>query len=80
MVAYSLSGQIAIVFKAVVLFPFFLQTRTALLKWEDKEAKSRQSGFNQAFLEAEENQSFGEFVKNYEQAYMYREDHNESGR
>ena len=61
-------------------FTYLLQTRTTLLQWEDTEVSSNESGFNEADLEeVKENESFIQFVENYEQAYAYCEKHNEPG-
>ena len=51
-----------------------------MLQWEGMEVNSHLSDCNEAVLrEVEENQSFMEFVENYEQAYMYNEEDDKSG-
>ena len=50
------------------------------MQWEDTQLSSHQPEFNQANLkEVKENESFIQFVENYEQAYAYCEKHSEPG-
>ena len=60
---------------------YLVQTRTTLLQWEGIEVDSRYSDLSEAVhREVKENESFLQYVENYERVYMYNEEDNEPGR
>ena len=64
-----------------LVLSYLPQTRTTLLQWEGIEVDSGYSILSEAVnKEEKENDSFLQYVENYERAYMNKEDHNNSGR